>query len=142
MSHPPCTTSLMQGMFLRAGRQDVALQMRQDLRQWGAALRLAERCAPEQAVHIKKHHAEALEIQGDVGGALQYFQVRNAGSAREQQASTGCHCTLLKQGVAMHAVYMLPSSTQRLHAEEHFVDHFAGRNLELRLARVGDQLQR
>lgn len=65
----------MQGMFLRAGRQDVALQMRQDLRQWGAALRLAERCAPEQVIRIKQHHAEALEMQGDFGAALQYFQV-------------------------------------------------------------------
>lgn len=82
----------VQGMFLRAGRPDVALQMRQDLRHWGAALRLAERSAPQQAIHIKQHHAEALEMQGDVGTALQYFQVGSAAFQLYKCNPTFCRC--------------------------------------------------
>jgi WD repeat-containing protein 19 len=64
-----------QQMFLRGSSHVAALQMRKDLKHWGAALRLAEEVEPTSIADVMSQHAAALELKGHAAAALAAFKV-------------------------------------------------------------------
>jgi tetratricopeptide (TPR) repeat protein len=76
-------------MFLRAKDPVAALEMRKDLKHWGAAMRLAERADPDGLADLMSQHAAALELAGDAAAALAHFQgalAQRGGDAPQVQA--------------------------------------------------------
>lgn len=65
---------LAQKLFLTSSRPIEALDMRQNLQDWTAALLLAKRLAPQLIPLISLEYATQLEFQGDYHSALEHFE--------------------------------------------------------------------
>jgi WD repeat-containing protein 19 len=63
-----------QTLFLASSRPITALEMRRDLLQWEAALRLAKTLAPAQVPAICRQYAQQLEFKAEYSQAAQYYQ--------------------------------------------------------------------
>ena len=93
-----------QALFLASSRPITALEMRRDLLQWEAALRLARSLAPAQVPLICRQFAQQLEFQGEhaqatqvppglrvVGGEISERQFRHELKATAGQCNSAFH---------------------------------------------------
>jgi WD repeat-containing protein 19 len=65
---------LAESLFLKSSTPLEALQMRRDMLQWDAALRLARSLAPEQSGEISIECARQLEVRGEIDKALATYE--------------------------------------------------------------------
>lgn len=65
---------LAQKMFLSSSKPIEALEMRQNLQDWEAALVLANRLDKEMIPFISREYASQLELQGDYRSALDHYE--------------------------------------------------------------------
>lgn len=63
-----------QELFLRSSQPKAALEMREDLKHWSEALKLAEQLDPPRLPLISKEHAAMLELTGEHAQAKAHYQ--------------------------------------------------------------------
>jgi len=63
-----------QEMFMRSSKPELALDMRMDLQDWFAALKLAKQIAPEKEQFICRKLASQVENQGNTAEAQKLYE--------------------------------------------------------------------
>ena len=128
-----------QDYFLRSSKPELALDMRMDLQDWFAALKLAKSIAPEREQFICRKLASQVENQGNTAEAQKLYErayVNPSAEVRDKRINVEEHNAQCYAGIARTAIKMGGMPRGMKIAQE-----LSDKNLVIEIAGVCEQMK-